>query len=264
MLYRHIEPIAGGPGVDEASPYRPVSKTNPIPFYHQVESDIRARIESGEWRPGVQIPTEADLCGLYGASRVTIRQAIGKLVAEGLLVRERGRGTFVREPRITAGARGLTSFTEEMAQLGLTAGSQILRLGVEPAPTAIAGRLRIDERAAAVVLKRLRLGDDVPLGLQTTYLPAERFPGLERLELADRSLYATLSARYGVVPTEAEETFEAGPIRGDEARLLGVRPGVAGFHVERLTFDARGPFELVMSVLRGDRYRVRIGLRASH
>jgi GntR family transcriptional regulator len=261
MLYRHIE-MAGGAGAQTGTVvYRRVSKGSPVPLYHQVESDVRQRIEAEQWEPGAQIPTETELCSLYGASRMTIRQAIGNLVADGLLIRERGRGTFVREPRLTSGPRGLTSFTEETAQLGLKAGSRVLRVAVEPCPEPVARRLGLDEGNEVVVIARVRLGDGSPIGIQTAHLPAARFPGLEQLDLADRSLYATLVERYGVVLVEAEETFEVGPIRGEHARLLGVRPGTCGFRVERLTFDLHGAFELVVSVMRGDRYSVRIGLR---
>lgn len=240
--------------------YRSVSKASPIPLYYQVESDIRHRIESAEWRPGAQIPTEAQLCSVYGTSRVTIRQAISKLVTDGLLVRERGRGTFVREPQITVGGRALTSFTEEIAKLGLKAGSRVLSLMVERCPGDVARRLQIEEGSGVVSVRRLRHSDGYPLAIQTAYLPAGRFPGLETFDLADRSLYATLAEFFDVHATEAEETFEVGPILGNDAHLLGVRPGACGFRVERLTFDVLGPFELALSLLRGDRYSLRIGL----
>jgi GntR family transcriptional regulator len=248
---------------EAGSRYRLVSRASPLPLYHQVEVDMRERIQSGEWREGEQIPTEEELCALYGASRVTIREAIGRLASEGLLVRRRGRGTFVREARITAGTRGLTSFTEEMAQLGHRAGSQVLRIAVEPGPAPVLRRLHLREGADVITIARLRLGDGTPVGIQTAHLPAQRFPGLERLDLGEGSLYATLAEQYGIAPVEAEETFEVAPIRGADARLLGVRSGACGFRVERLTFDTVGAFEFVTSIMRGDRYRIQLGLRAS-
>lgn len=243
-----------------ATSYRTVSKASPIPRYYQVESDLRQRIESGEWQAGAQIPTEAQLCSLYGTSRVTIRQALSKLVSEGLLLREQGRGTYVREQRITAGGRTLTSFTEEVAKLGRKPGSRVLSLKAEPCPGEVARQLQIEEGSAVVTVRRLRLSDGHPLAIQTAYLPSRRFPGLETFDLADRSLYATLAEVFDVHPTEAEETFEVGPILGNEARLLEVRAGSCGFRAQRLTFDTLGPFELAQSLLRGDRYSLRIGL----
>lgn len=243
-------------------PHRSVSRSSPIPLYHQVASDLRRRVERGEWAAGARIPTETELCAHYEASRITIRRALGDLTAQGLLVRAAGRGTFVRDPTLTAGPRGLTSFTTEMAGLGLRAGAKVLELQRVPAPDEVAERLGLAVGEEVVALTRLRTGDGKPIGLQTAHLPARLFPGLEGADLGDGSLYGYLGEHYGVRPAEAEETFEVGPIRRQAAELLEVRPGVCGFQVQRLTYDADGrAFEYVRSVMRGDRYRIRIGLR---
>lgn len=247
-----------------ASPRRHfrVSRHSKLPLYHQIEVDLSRRIKAGEWQPGTAIPPEKDLCQLYGASRITVRQAIGNLVAEGLVIREAGRGTFVREPGVTAGARGLTSFTQEMTILGLRASGRLLRLEMEPANQEVADRLRLQHGEPVVVVSRLRLGDGKPIAVQTAYLPGARFPGLEQSDLGEVSLYQHLLDVYGVAPEEADELFRVAPIQGREARLLQVKSGACGFHVERLTFDAEGPYEYVVSTLRGDRYEVRLHLRA--
>ena len=245
--------------------YPAVSRSSPLPLYHQVKTDIRRRIEQGEWRPGGNIPSEAELCEHYGASRITIRRAIGDLAAEGLLLRISGRGTYVREPAVTAGPRGLTSFTQEMAGLGLRAGARLLHIEVQPASAEYAARLAVPEGEPVVAIARLRTGDGKPIGIQTSRLPARRFPGLERAELGDGSLYTYLAEHYGFAPADAEEIFEVGPIRRRDAELLEVRPGTCGFFVQRLTYDADGRIaEHVSAVMRGDRYRIRIGLRAPH
>jgi GntR family transcriptional regulator len=244
--------------------YPVVSRSSPLPLYHQVKTDIRQRIERREWPPGHRIPSEAELCERYGASRITIRRAIGDLAAEGLLLRISGRGTYVREPTVTAGPRGLTSFTQEMAGLGLRAGARLLRVAVEPAPARVAELLSLGDGEPVVIITRLRTGDGRPIGIQTVHLPARRFPGLERADLGDGSLYSYLERHYGFRPAEAEETFEVGAIRRPDAELLEVRPSTCGFLVQRLTYDAEGrPTEYVTAVMRGDRYRVRIGLRVS-
>lgn len=243
---------------------RRVSRSSKLPLYHQIELDVRRQIENGEWKAGDQIPPEAELGAFYGTSRVTIRQAISTLVSEGRLVREPGRGTFVSEPAVTEGPRGLTSFTQEMQGLGFRATSRVLDLGLYPAGEIVGPQLRLDPDDLVVVVKRLRLGDDRPIGVQTAYLPLHRVPGLEHASLIEGSLYEYLKSQYGIVPAEAEETFFAAPITGESARLLQVSEGSCGFRVERVTFDEHGPFELVTSILRGDRYRVRLGLRPLH
>jgi GntR family transcriptional regulator len=182
-------------------------------------------------------------------------------VSEELLVREPGRGTFVREPAVTAGARGLTSFTEEMRGLGLRAGGRVLDIGIEPCSAEAAAQLQLVPGTPVVTIKRLRLGNDAPVGLQTARLPAARVPGLEHADLQDRSLYEYLRERYGIHPTEAEETFWVGPAGRSDARLLNVSATSCCFRVTRVTHDENGPIEFVTSVMRGDRYRIHLGLR---
>lgn len=236
--------------------------TSGVPLYLQVERSLQQRIDAGEWLPGGRLPTEGELGTAYGVSRVTVRQALARLVDRGVLVREQGRGTFVRDTSLTAGARGVTSFTAELADLGHTSGAKVLEQGVvTAAAAAVPGELGLAGDAELLRLRRLRTDDGRPVGVQTALLPVERFPGIAALEFADRSLYQTLKEEYGLVPREAIETFTVGGVLGEDAPTLGVAPGAHAFYVERLTFDAHGPFEYVRSVMRGDRYRVRLALR---
>lgn len=238
-----------------------VDPNAPIPLYHQVERAIRERLRSGAWAPGTQIPTEDELCEQFRVSRITVRHALRNLVAQGLLERGRGRGTFVRDTTLTAGARGLTSFTSEMQALGLTAGGRTIESGVVSAAEDVATALDVPTGSEVVMIRRLRTGDGVPIGVQTAYLPAARFPGLEEQRLDDQSLYAVLRDRYGVTPSEAIETFRITHVEEADAALLEVPAGACAFTVERLTSDVHQPFELVRSLMRGDRYRVRLVLR---
>ena len=233
-----------------------------VPLYLQVERSLQQRLDQGEWQPGEQVPTEGEMCRDYGVSRVTLRQALARLVDRGLLTRERGRGTFVRNTSLTAGARGVTSFTTELAHLGMDAGAKLLSRRVLPAGEAdVADVLQLDEHAPVLELRRLRTGAGQPMGVQTSLLPLDRFPGLELTDLDDRSLYATLRDRYGLVPVEAVETFTVSGVPEAVATILDVPAGAPAFHVERLTLDVHGPFEHVRSLMRGDRYRVRLVLR---
>jgi GntR family transcriptional regulator len=149
-----------------------------------------------------------------------------------------------------------------MQGLGLRAGSRVLEVRLEPAPEEISRHLHLAPDASVVCIKRLRLGGDIPIGIQTAYLPAARFPGLESADLSDESLYRYLHDYYGVTPTEAEETFWVTSASREEAKLLHVQSGACCFRVERTTYDDLGPFEFVTSIMRGDRYQIRLGLRA--
>ncbi len=248
-------------GMAVSVPLPAVDPLHGVPLYLQVEQHLRQRVQSGEWQPGQKIPTEEQMCAAYGVSRVTMRQALARLVDRGLLVRERGRGTFVRDAALTAAARGVTSFTTELAALGLEAGARVLAVEVVPADAATLDALGLDHGAEVVRVHRVRTGNGRPIGIQTSLLPVQRFPNLEHQNLRDRSLYQLLRTHYGVVPVEAVETFTVGGIDTREARLLEVPPQTCAFFVERVTLDARGPFERVTSVMRGDRYRIRLALR---
>lgn len=227
------------------------------PLYHQLQVLLRGRILSGEWAPGTRIPTEHELCDSYGVSRVTTRQAVRNLVDEGYLVRQAGRGTFVKAPVLTAGERGLGSFSQDMRDLNLAPGSVLLSFEVREAYPAEMERLDLPAGAEVICLNRLRTGDGHPIGLQLTRLPASRFPDLSREDVAKGSLYELLQAEFGVQIREAHETFWATKVTPEDAVLLNVAAGAPAFRVERVAWDQRGPMEFTASVMRGDRYRIK-------
>jgi GntR family transcriptional regulator len=227
----------------------------------QVEKSLRARIASGEWMPGQQIPIEDQLCATYGVSRITVRQAVANLVNQGLIVVERGRGRFVRDSSVVARERSVTSFTTELEEMGLKAGSVVLERSVTTADEALVTEpLQLEPGAPVVRWKRLRTGDGEPMGLQTSVLPLARFPGLEEVDLEGLSLYAVLYQSYGLLPEKAIDTFTVGSLDARDAQLLKLQPGSPAFRVERLTLASDGPFEYTRSVMRGDRYQVRLVL----
>lgn len=231
-----------------------------VPLYQQVSDDMRKRIEAKSWRAGDRLPTETELSAMYGVSRITIRQAVDILAREGRVHKQPGIGTFLVDPLVTVGARRLTSFSEELRQLGLSPQSRVLQQRLTAGSREITARLGLRPRDEVVTVERLRLGDGQPIGLQTAWLPARLFPGLQDADLAQQSLYDYLRDTYGVVPSDADETFAATSIQGHTAELLAVSPGSCGLLVERITRAGGRPIELVSSVMRSDRYRIHIRL----
>ncbi len=232
-------------------------RNGPVPLYHQLQQAIRDRVAAGEWAPGDQIPTIRELCALYGVSRITVAQALSTLVQEGLLTSHQGKGVFVAVPKIEQGPVRLVSFTEEIARRGHTAVSRPLRMARALATADVAARLELSPGDPIVVLERLRLADGQPMGTQKAHLPERFFPGLADVAEPIDSLYRLLQERYGVVPTIATDTFEPISVDRATAALLEVRPGAPAFSVERVTRDQRSRLiEYVVSVLRGDRYKV--------
>jgi GntR family transcriptional regulator len=231
----------------------------PVPLYHQLQTILKAEIESGRWAPGEQIPTESQLVQNFAVSKITVRQAIHQLVEMQYLRRQPGRGTFVSKRKFDQGPRELTSFTEEMKGHSLVATSRILSQKVEEAGHHVAEALGIPAHSAVLVLKRLRLADNEPLTVQTAYIPEALVPGLS-ID-AQSSLYDVLRTRYHLYAARARETYVASTADRSSRTLLKLEPGAPVFEVERVTYLPNGkPFELVHSVIRGDRYSIVLDL----
>ncbi len=233
-----------------------------LPLYRRIEADLRERIRDGGLLPGAQVAPEPDLMAEYGVSRATVRQALAGLIAEGLLEIRRGLGTYVTAPRFEHTIGGFYSFSREIERHGLTPGTRVLDLRTQPAPEAVAEALGITPGTKVVALRRLRLAGSDPLVVETSHLPAARFPGLETIDFSTVRLYDTLLNRYGCRPTRARETFEPVLLTADEADLLDQRRGEPALRVERIAFDQDdAPIEFCRSTVRGDRYRYSVELR---
>ncbi len=237
----------------------PLEKTSPLPLYFQLQERLRVAIETGEIKPGAQIPSEGELCRRYGVSHATVKQALGNLVNQQLLYRVRGKGTFVAEPRVQKGPRKLQSFTEEMQELGFLVSSHVLEARVVPANAGVADKLGMYEGEPATLIRRLRLASDRVIALQAAYLPAARCPDLVDEDLSG-SLYERLR-RYGLRPVQAHETYSAVALGQTEAELLDMVVGSPALRCERVSRSADGKaIEYVQSVMRGDLYEGNVEL----
>jgi GntR family transcriptional regulator len=243
--------------MDEPVGLQKPDRRRPEPLWHQAEIALRTLIERGEWSPGSQIPNEDRLCDMLGISRITLRHSLRNLDEAGLLRREHGRGTFVRSATVVAGIRGLTSFTEEMRNLALSPGTILLAALRIAATEEIADSLELAVGDPVVQLRRLRLGNGMPMGIQTTHLPEARVPGLFGAAANIQSLYAWLKTHCGVVPVKADEVYRVGRVGEADAMALQLAAGTPAFEVERIAYDSRGPFEYALSTMRADRYEIR-------
>jgi GntR family transcriptional regulator len=230
------------------------------PLYVQLEKRLIERLKN-EWKPGKQIPTESELCSQYGVSRITMRHAIARLVNRGLLERGRGRGTFVRDSRLTADVRSVSSYTDEISTLGMNPGSKLISTAPAIANIDQAEIFNIPEGTELLVITRLRTGDGKPIGLQQTILVAEMVPSIIEFLKDGSSLYSILLQKYGITPTEAVETYTVGVVPSQYLELLEVTKSSPVFVVDRVSRNSSAVFEHTHSIMRGDRYRIRLGLR---
>jgi len=234
-----------------------LNKELPIPLYYQLKTVLIEQIKGGTLKAHDRLPAEDELAARYGVSKATVRQALGELAVIGLVRREQGRGTFVAEPKIELGPRDLTSFTQEMNGNGLKPSSTVLKQQVVKAEGDIAVRLNLKPGSNVLELKRLRLAQGEPMGIQTAYVSLGLTPDLANESFEAVSLYEILERKYGIVASHAKELHYAVLLDRQEAKLLKVSAGSPGLAGERVTFlRIDEPFELVYSVMRGDRYRI--------
>lgn len=229
--------------------------SNPIPLYHQLKTYVRSQIAQGLWKPGDRIPSESEIGEAFKISRTTVRQALGELENEGVLLRKHGVGTFVAWPNIEKRATKLTGFTTDMRSRGLKPSSKMLHRQRMPATPEVASGLNIQENEPVVMIKRLRLADDEPMGIDTVYYPADKYIGLLEEDLENNSLYELMAEKYDTQPARSELQLRAVECSIEDARDLGIRRGSPLLQLVRTTYDQNNvPFEQVLAVLRGDRY----------
>jgi GntR family transcriptional regulator len=208
---------------------------------------------------GDAVPSERTLCERFGVSRMTVRQAIDALVAEGVLVREQGRGTFVAPQRMDFEMR-LTTFGEEMRRRGMRPETRVLDARTVPASPEAADALGTDVGAPLHHLWRVRYADGSPMSIEQHWVAVALVPDL----LADGpppSMHDALRA-VGLEPSWGEETLTAAEASDEEAALLDLRGPRAVLRATRRTFSTDTPAMYSRACYRGDRYSVWVPLSA--
>jgi GntR family transcriptional regulator len=224
-----------------------------LPKAHTVRE---ALLELVTDRPaGTPVEPERALAARFGVSRETVRQAIQELVFEGRLRRLHGRGTFVAPPKLTQPLQ-LSSYTSDISAIGMRPGSTLLRAATIRAGGEVAEGLALPDGHPVYELERLRLADGEPMALETLYLDAERFAGIDRRLTGSASVYELLREAYGVRLGGGAATIECVLASPRHAELLACEPRAPLLRLTQRSWEADGrPAELVRSVYRGDRYR---------
>jgi len=241
---------------------RLINKNSPIPYYRQLADLLRHDIsvnQSGKVG-AFALPSENELAEQHGITRATVRHALDVLEREGKIYRVKGKGSFAVKHRIEPHLMGLVSTTELMEQRGWPLVTWFISLIQMPAMHPIASALELEADEHVYELKRLQVVEDIPLSIQTAYLPVRLCPRLEDNDLTD-SLYRLLEIRYDLRLWAGQETLRARSATQSEARLLQVRPGTPVMYSERVTYASTGvPVEYLESVWRGDRYDFKVSL----
>ena len=231
-------------------------QTRPTVLKHVlVREYVRDLVAGAE--PGSPAPSERELVQHFGVARMTVRQALDALVAEGLLERVPGRGTFVARAKIDMQVR-LSSYTEEMARRGMKPSARTLLARMEAAGPGVARALEIAQGDRVVHWQRLRIADGTPMCIEDAYLADTIVPGLLESPLPE-SLYAELQRR-DLMPTWGEDSVDADVAGSEEAELLGISKGMSVLRIARRAFAGNIAVEVSRSTFRADRYTLWVPL----
>jgi GntR family transcriptional regulator len=232
-----------------------ISRTSKLPLYQQIYDYLRAELARGAWQPGDLLPTETDFVERFRVSRIIVRQALDMLVQEGLIYRQRGRGTFVSHPPIQQALTRIISFTEDMRRRGFTPGTVVLQADLMCAPPAIAESLRVPVDEELAHIQRLRLADGEPLAIEDSYLVHRYCPGILQHDYASRPLREALEGVYGLRMARASQTIRAIGVPEVLAAPLGLKRNAPVLSIERTSYSDQGvAVELLRIFYRGDRY----------
>lgn len=232
-----------------------LDRTSFVPFYRQIADQVREMAQAGEIAPGQPFWSEGEISAALSISKMTVRQAYQLLRAEGLLSVAKGKRPLAASGRLQKNTQELRGFTEEMMRRGLTPSSKLLHIKCGAPEPEAAAALNLEPGAEAFKIRRLRLANRQPIGVETSYLPARLFRGIDLQDLEHRSLYSILETHFGVSLDSSEEEFQARPAAAKEAELLHIKPGAPLFCMTRKVFSVEGvPIEYCVSLFRGDRY----------
>lgn len=230
-----------------------LDRSSPMPLWAQLEGDLRARLDSGEFDTG-RFPTDQELVDAYDVSRHTVREAIRHLNKTGVLKRERGRGTVVNRTEFEQSLGTLYSLFESVESSGVEQTSEVLELGLVSDSVA-ASHLEVAEDAELLLLARLRLAGGEPLAIDRAWLPAAIAGELIDVDWGHTALYNELRRLGAPVPNQGWERLTPIVPSPADRKMLGLGKTEAAFHLERLGRRNNNPVEWRTTTIRGDRYR---------
>ncbi|MFD1449032.1 GntR family transcriptional regulator [Oceanobacillus profundus] len=237
-----------------------MDKSSRVPLYLQLMEDIIRKIENQVYVENQQLPSERELCDIYGLSRITVRQALQELEREGYIYKLHGKGTFVATKSINQNLINLYSFTEEMKKMAKTPTTKVLSFSEIELEEHLANQLKLEPYEEVYQVVRLRLADNEPLMYETSYLPKKHFPDLSATDLVERPMYEVFKEDYQIVVTKAVETFLASLIREKEAKQLKVEKNQPAMLLKRHAYYQDKLIEYTISVARGDKFAYTVEL----
>ncbi|MEJ2478018.1 MAG: GntR family transcriptional regulator [Desulfobacterales bacterium] len=233
-----------------------------IPLYYQIETILRGRILSGELPSGASLPTEETLGREFNVSRITVRRSLSELENDGLIVRQRGRGTFVTDKPHPATSSRFSGSMEDLINMSGHTEAKVLAFEMIDAPDQIRAKLNLEDGDRILRIEKIRSVEDEPFSYVINYLPEKIGARLSAADLNQKPLLMILEDEFGLNADGAIQTIEAVVAEPESAPLLGIRVGDPLLKVERTVFDAEDhPLEYVSVLYRADKYYFNVRLK---
>lgn len=235
--------------------------TNHIPKYVQIQNWLQAMIRRGRIKKGDQLPTEEELAKMFSVNRMTVRQAIDSFVMQKMVVRQRGRGTFLLSDKpgdYVYELDNITSFTDKMETMGITPSTQTYKSDIIEATDEIADILQLGTDRRVIYLWRSKLANKEPVLIQRHYLPYQEFKGILDMDI-NKSLYHLMVEEFNVTLHHSTQIFSASLASEDDQKIFGISEPFPCIVLESVIYDESNiPIELLYSSYRGDKYRFEV------
>jgi len=235
---------------------------NKLPLYCQLKNYVIQEIKSGNWKSGVMLPYEDEICKYFEISKTVVRQALMELKNEDFIITKKGKGTFVAKPRISENiVQNLVGFYESWTSSGFSVQTIVLNLEKVKPSNKIAQELNLDENSSVIFLKRLYKLDGKPFSIGTNYIPYKIAPGLLDDNLQGVSLNNLLESKYNIILSHGKSFIEAVVASKEQANLLQIKKGSILFFIEGICYSDNGiPLNFFQSVHIAERNRIKIDL----
>ena len=224
-------------------------------LYFQLYDILNRDIKTGKYKPGELLPTESDLIHKYGISRVTVRKAMDMLTNEGLIVKRRGYGTYVQNPKLEQTLSQVLHFSNEMEKRGYRSTTTMLANEAVLANKTIAEALHLNEGDKLIHVNRLRCANDIPHCVESAYLIHDFCPAVLGQDFSKASLRLFLNEQCGIAWSHAHQKIFAIIANAQLAGYLDIKKGDPLIYIERVSYDQHNRAgEYLQAYYRGDSY----------
>ncbi len=213
-----------------------ISWDRKIPYHIRFRDYFASLIEAGSLAPGAKLPPERALSDEFSITRVTVRQALSRMEAEGLIFREERRGWFISSPRVHYDPTADTSFTESVSSQGRVAGTTILSKQEVVASKWLSTLLDCAVGDPIFIINRLRTVDGRAVLVEQIHVKAMRCPGLLDYPL-DQSMTELMAEKFGIIEHRTKINMRPTALPKIPAKALGVVVGTPSLYISRAILD---------------------------